>query len=117
MTIKATSITNKFVEALNEKFKGRVFNAIAGDIVFTCSGGRSYDRIMLPKWAGLPEDQPHAFVERSTGKLYRAATNTAPVTDARYDLSIPEEFIRAVELADPAGNYLKRKHSRGYVPR
>lgn len=110
MTLKPVELTIKFVEALNLKFKGK--EGMMGPIVFNVRVEKNFDKIMLPKWDGNPEGTAHAFVERSTGKLYRAASWKQPVVDARYDLTDEEEFARAVELADPFGNYLQRNYSR-----
>lgn len=114
--MEAAEITRKFVEALNNKFQGK--KTPLGVIEFaTAAGGRhrsqNFDKIILPKWVSSPDGSiAHAFVERSTGKLYRAANWTQPVVDARYDLSNKIEFMLAVELADPYGNYLRRNYNR-----
>jgi hypothetical protein len=114
MTTEATAITQKYVEALNKKFEGK--QTISGDVIkFDVMVGSDYDKITLPKWNGLAHGSAHAFVERETGKLFKAASWKYPVADARYDLSIKEEFELAIEFADPFGNYLRRKSTYGKV--
>lgn len=114
--MEAVEITRKFVESLNKKFQGRT--TPLGVIEFTAEffgrhRGRSFDKIVLPNWVSSPDGSiAHAFVERNTGKLYRAASFTEPVVDARYDLSNQVEFLQAVELSDPYGNYLQRNYNR-----
>jgi hypothetical protein len=109
-------ITCKFVEALNKKFRG--VNTPTGRIEFfsVYNGrrrGQSFDKIVLPHLGGSVDgSDAHAFIDRQTGMLYRAASGELPVTDARYDLSNADEFALAVELADPYGNYLRRNYAR-----
>jgi hypothetical protein len=110
MKLTPAKITTKFVDALNQKFKGK--ETQMGPIEFHVLPGKDYDKITLPKWDGTPDGSAHAFVERTTGKLYRAASWKYPVADARFDLSDEEEFARAIELADPVGNYLRRNYTR-----
>lgn len=117
MRIEPVGITRKFVEALNQKFKG--VNTPAGPVEFSAvfhgrqRGGQSLDRIILPKLGGSHDgSDAHAFIDRETGLLYRAASEKLPVTDARYDLSNANDFALAVELADPYGNYLRRNYAR-----
>lgn len=112
MRIQPVEITCKFIEALNKKFKG-VYTP-TGPIEFSSvySGrqrGQSFDKIILPRSGGT---HTHAFIDRQTGMLYRAASEELPVTDARYDLSNAYDFASAVELADPYGNYLRRNYVR-----
>ena|SRR6478752_2977801 len=120
MRLQPVEITSKFVEALNKKFSG--IRTPSGMIEFSAEpmvkpGGRtrgqSFDRIVLPNIAGTPDGSgAHAFIDRETGKLYRAAGRELPVDDDRYDLSKPEDFTLAVKLADPYGNYLRRNYAR-----
>jgi hypothetical protein len=113
-------ITRKFVEALNKKFEG--IYTPAGPIEFSAepvvrqpgrNRGQTFDKIVLPNLGGSPDGSgAHAFINRENGKLYRAASKDLPVDDVRYDLSKPEDFTLAVELADPYGNYLRRNYVR-----
>jgi hypothetical protein len=109
-------ITRKFVEALNKKFRG--VNTSTGPIEFSSvyngrRRGQSFDKIILPHSSCSPDGSgTHAFIDRQTGMLYRAASGELPVTDARYDLSNAGDFASAVELADPYGNYLRRNYAR-----
>jgi hypothetical protein len=113
---QATDITRKFVEALNIKFQGRDTPIGTIEFVVVDGGrirGRNFDKIVLPNLGGSHDGSDvHAFIERQTGKLYRAATGETPVVDPRYDLSLVEDFSIAVGLADPYGNYLHRNYAR-----
>lgn len=116
MRVEPIEITRKFVEALNTKFQG--IETPAGPIRFSAEhGGKQrgqiFDRIILPNLRGTPDgSDAHAFVDRKTGNLYRAASWALPVFDVRYDLSREDDFNLAVELADPYGNYLRRNYAR-----
>jgi hypothetical protein len=113
---QAVEITRKFVEALNRKFHGR--DTPLGTLEFLAEdggkvSGKYFDKIVLPNLGGSHDgSNVHAFIERQTGKLYRAASGTMPVVDPRYDLSLEEDFSLAVGLADPYGNYLHRNYAR-----
>jgi hypothetical protein len=91
-------VTQKFAEALNEKFEGKEVSATAG---------RKFDRVVIV-FAGQNRSV-HAFVERETGKVFKAASWAAPAKNARYDLSTPESFAQTVEVADWAGSYLYQR--------
>jgi hypothetical protein len=48
----------------------------------------------------------HAFVDKKTGELYKAASFKAPAKGVRFDLRIIEEREFVFEKADWAGGYL-----------
>lgn len=116
MKIQPVEITGKFVEALNKKFEGK--ETPTGPIRFVAEhsgkqGRRNFDKIVVPVSGGASTiSNVHAFVDRQTGELYRAASWGVPVDDSRYDLTKNEDFILAVELSDPYGNYLRRNYAR-----
>lgn len=93
-------ITQKFAEALNEKFEGKEITAMAG---------RKYDRVVIAYPGESHSRSVHAFVERETGKVFKAAGWAAPAKNARYDLNTDESFAQTVELADPFGGYLYQR--------
>jgi hypothetical protein len=93
-------VTRKFAEALNEKFENKEITAMAG---------RKFDRIVTAYPGESNGRSVHAFVERETGKLFKAASWAAPAKNARYDLSTDETFAQTVELADPYGTYLYQR--------
>lgn len=98
-------LAQKFVDALNQKFEGK--QTIYGDeIKFDVIAEEKYDKITLPRWDGSSHGSAHAFVERETGKLFKAASWKYPVQESKYNLTAEDEFARVVELADPYGIYL-----------
>jgi hypothetical protein len=98
-------ITAQFVQVLNAKF---------GDTyLFTVEYGKKYDRIVqeYSKHFDSRHRSVHAFVERSNGKLIKAAGWAAPQRDKsglayRYDLSTAEGFKKAADSATSTGGYL-----------
>ena len=92
--------TRKFAEALNEKFEGKEVTAMAG---------RKFDRVVIAYPGESQSRSVHGFVERETGKLFKAAGWKVPAKNARYDLSTDESFAQTVALADPHGGYLYQR--------
>lgn len=104
---QAIEQTQEFVKALNEKF------GTTTDYTFDVQAGQVYDKITQTyKGHGL---SVHAFVQRSTGDLIKAAGWKAPQKNSdgtlavRYHLDDPEGFAIAVEAADTTGGYLYAK--------
>ena len=94
------AVAQKFADALNEKFEGKEITVMAG---------RKFDRIVTAYPGEHLSRSVHAFVERETGLLFKAAGWSAPAKGARYDLNSEENFARTVELADPHGGYLYQR--------
>lgn len=104
------SYSEDFAQALTEKFsksdKSQHFVRMEVD------PGRRYDRIVVVKPAfheGKPERRSHvyAFVDRSTGDLYKAASWKVPAKGKRYNGS--ELMDLAVEDADFYGSFLYKR--------
>lgn len=100
------SIAADFAKALNEKFP--VVNP--WDDSFGITEGAKFDRITRERDGQARS--VHAFVEKSTGKLVKAAGWKAPAKrssgelQSKFNLSTPEGFAEAVEAADQYGSYL-----------
>lgn len=93
----AADITVRFAEALDQKFER---------YAVTTTAGRKYDRIVTSYGGDKMSGSVHCFVERETGKVFKAAGWATPAKGARFDLSTPEGFVNTVETADPYGGYL-----------
>ncbi len=95
-----------YAEALNAKFP--VENPWDEEYGYT--EGQKFDRITRVRDG--KDRSVHAFVERSTGKLVKAAGWKAPARistgelQSQFNLSTPEGFWAAVDAADPYGAYL-----------
>lgn len=95
----AAALTDKFADERNRP-------------TFEAEPGRKYDKIIASDRYG--SRHVHAFVERETGALLKAASWKAPQRDkdgiaVRYMLDTPEGFFEAIEAADQFGGYLYAK--------
>jgi|TARA_B100001741_G_scaffold309289_1_gene306721 hypothetical protein len=71
---------------------------------FTINTGRKYHKIIMIDTSG--SESVHAFVDKKTGELYKAASFKAPAKGVRFDLRIIKEREFVLENADWAGGYL-----------
>ena len=71
---------------------------------FTINTGRKYHKIIMIDNSG--SESVHAFVDKKTGELYKAASFKAPAKGVRFDLRIIKEREFVLENADWAGGYL-----------
>lgn len=104
--MEVNPLTQKFVDALNQKFEGK--QTIFGDIKYDVLPEEKHDKITTARWDGSSHGAAIAFVERETGKLFKAASWKYPISESKFDLSNEGEFAQAVELADPYGIYLEQ---------
>lgn len=104
--------TAEFVQALND------IAPHGPSTTFTVAPGRRFDKIIETSPVGIGgggQRSVHAFVERATGHLIKAATWDAPQYDkdglaVRYNLSTEEGFQEAVEAARTRGyGYLYKR--------
>lgn len=75
------------------------------DYEFTIESGRKYHKIIMNA-AG--QRSVHAFVDRKTGSVYKAASWRGPAKGERCNLLIIKEREWALENADWSGNWLYR---------
>lgn len=98
--MSTSEYAHTFVYLLNEKFKNEGEFASKN---FSVMSGKKYDRIVQEtsgdKFGG--SRSVHAFVERATGHVFKAAGWPAPAKGVRY-LTVEE----AAEAADLYGGYL-----------
>ena len=71
---------------------------------FSIVTGRKYHKIVQTCTDG--SQSVHAFVDKNTGELYKAASWKAPAKDVRFDLRIIEQREFVLENCDWAGGYL-----------
>ena len=71
---------------------------------FVVESGRKYHKIMQIDTSG--GRAVHAFVDKKTGELYKAASYKAPAKGVRFDLRIIEEREMVFKNCDWAGGYL-----------
>lgn len=115
------SFSTDFAAALDNKFRAdlaRRQSTGEGKYVqheraytFTVEEGQKFDRI-VQQYGNDGQRNVHAFVERSTGKLIKAAGWKAPAKRAngefqsKFDLSTPDGLTAALGAADEFGIYL-----------
>ena len=99
-------------DALVDNFKSRNRGKVGGYDApvykFYIEEGRKYHKIIMeiPNENRDPSRSVHAFVDKKTGELYKAASFKAPAKGVRYDLRLIEQREWLLEHADWAGGYL-----------
>lgn len=98
----ATQLALDFATALTNKFAGNKDFEYAS-VAFAVVPGKKFDKIVQGRTPG-DHNSVHAFIDRSTGELYKAAGWAKPAKHARY--AGVEVLGSAVVDADPYGAYL-----------
>lgn len=91
-------LIEKLIENYTKGFKERREN-----IDFECVQGKKYIKIIMTNYGGR---SVHAFVDATTGYLYKPASWKAPARHIRYKLLDDTSFNRCLERANWAGGYL-----------
>tara|TARA_B100000035_G_scaffold209736_1_gene179416 strand:- start:65 stop:454 length:390 start_codon:yes stop_codon:yes gene_type:complete len=77
---------------------------------FYIESGRKYHKIIMETDGGSsrlgPSRSVHAFVDKKTGEVYKAASFKAPAKIVRYNLNIISSREECFARADWAGGYL-----------
>ena len=71
---------------------------------YTFESGKKYHKLVMIDRAG--GRSVHAFVDKSTGQMYKSASWKSPAKGVRYDLRLIEQREWLLENADWAGGYL-----------
>ena len=71
---------------------------------FVVESGRKYHKIVQTDKSGC--QSVHAFVDKKTGELYKAASFKAPAKGVRYDLRLIKDREFVLKNCDWAGGYL-----------
>ena len=90
-------------DCLMEDFKRRNNGRDSG-YKFYIESGRKYHKIIMETEAG--SRSVHAFVDKKTGEVYKAASFKAPAKGIRFNLCIMSDREWLFENADWAGSYL-----------
>lgn len=100
-------------DALEMNFKSRNKGTIGGkyeapEYKFVIEEGRKYLKIIMvvPNDNRPPSRSVHAFVDKKTGEVYKAASWRGPAKDVRFDLRLIKDREWLLEHADWAGGYL-----------
>lgn len=90
-----SAFATTFVELLNAKFEvvhGRNYGVV---------GGNKFDKITVQNAESGKAESVHAFIEKETGHVYKAAGWAQPAKGVRYT-----SVLVAAEKADRHGSYL-----------
>ena len=71
---------------------------------FYIESGRKYHKLIME--TGYGSRSVHAFVDKKTGEVYKAASFKAPAKHVRFNLLMIESREKCFERADWAGGYL-----------
>ena len=102
-------------DALEDNFKSRNKGKVGGYDApvykFVIESGRKYHKIVMevPNDNRPPSRSVHAFVDRTTGDVYKPASFKAPAKHVRFNLCIISDREWLLENADWAGGYLYRR--------
>ena len=95
-------------EIMNKVCEKRIEEIRNGDhYKFTIEEGRKYLKIMQTDTSD--GRAVHAFVDKKTGELYKAASYKAPAKGVRFDLRLIKDREFVLENCDWAGGYLYMK--------
>jgi len=90
-------------DALIENFKSRNNGKDSG-YKFYIESGRKYHKLIMETGGG--SRSVHAFIDKKTGDVYKAASFKAPAKGVRFNLCIMSDREWLMEHADWAGGYL-----------
>ena len=103
-------------DALEDNFKSRNKGTIGGKYEapvykFVIESGRKYHKIIMevPNNNRPPSRSVHAFVDKKSGDVYKAASFKAPAKHVRFNLCIISDREWLLENADWAGGYLYKR--------
>lgn len=68
--------------------------------------GKKYIKLIQISWGSR---SIHAFIDRTTGEVYKPASFKAPAKHVRYKLLDDQSFQQCIDAADWAGGYLYMK--------
>ena len=98
-------------DALVDNFKSRNRGELAGRPApvykFYIEEGRKYHKIIMETDSG--SRSVHAFVDKKSGDVYKAASFKAPAKGIRFNLCIISDREWLLENADWAGGYLYKR--------
>ena len=103
-------------DALEDNFKSRNKGTIGGKYEapaykFVIESGRKYHKIIMevPNHNRPASRSVHAFVDKKTGEVYKAASFKAPAKHVRFNLLLIKDREWLLENADWAGGYLYKR--------
>ena len=92
-------------DALVDNFKQSHPNS--DPYTFSIESGRKYHKIVMETES--QSRSVHAFIDKKTGELYKAASFKAPAKGVRFDLRIISQREDVLQNCDWAGGYLYQR--------
>ena len=97
-------LCDALVDNFKSRNRGRIGRYEAPVYKFYIESGRKYHKIIMETESG--SRSVHAFVDKKTGDLYKAASFKAPAKHVRFNLCIISDREWLLENADWAGGCL-----------
>ena len=102
--LNVTKYSLMLCDALQQNYQNRYSNG--RNYSYALISGRKYHKVM--QCVDGQTESVHAFIDRKTGEVYKAATYKAPAKGVRFNLLFIEEREFVLENCDWAGGYLYR---------
>ena len=104
-------LCDALVDNFKSRNKGKVGGYDAPVYNFVIETGRKYHKIIMevPNTNRPPSRSVHAFVDKKTGDVYKAASFKAPAKHVRFNLLLINDREWLLENADWAGGYLYKR--------
>ena len=102
--INVTKYSLMLCDALQENYQRQ--HPTGRNYSYALISGRKYHKVM--QCVDGQTESVHAFIDRKTGEVYKAASYKAPAKGVRFNLLIIQEREFVLENCDWAGGYLYR---------
>ena len=100
--LNITKYSLMLCDALQQNYQRRHPNG--RNYSYALISGRKYHKVM--QCVDGETESVHAFIDRKTGEVYKAASYKSPAKGVRFDLRLIEQREWLFENADWAGSYL-----------
>ncbi len=102
--LNVTKYSLMLCDALQQNYQSRYPNG--RNYSYALISGRKYHKVM--QCVDGQTESVHAFIDKKTGEVYKAASIKAPAKGVRFNLLIIQEREFVLENCDWAGGYLYR---------
>ena len=100
--LNITKYSLMLCDALQQNYQSRYPNG--RNYSYALVSGRKYHKVM--QCVDGQTESVHAFIDKKTGEVYKAASYKSPAKGVRFDLRLIEQREWLFENADWAGGYL-----------
>ena len=100
--LNITKYSLMLCDALQQNYQSRYPNG--RNYSYALVSGRKYHKVM--QCVDGETESVHAFIDKKTGEVYKAASYKSPAKGVRFDLRLIEQREWLFENADWAGGYL-----------